>query len=86
MRTVHRQVVKASDEESLELKKIRSYPVLSIFKGKYSIINTLVSSKTILKVFMFIYIRTGENEKKKWTRQNLRYPNGVKGISHPDPE
>lgn len=65
MRTVHRKVVKASDEESLEVKKIRPYPVLSIFKGKYSIINTLVSSKTVLKVFMFIYIRTGENEKKK---------------------
>lgn len=45
IRTVRRNVVKSSEEESLEVKKVRLYLVFSILKGKDSIINMLLSFK-----------------------------------------
>ena len=45
IRTVLRKVVKPSNEESLEVKKIRLYLVFSKLKGKYSTITMLVSLK-----------------------------------------
>lgn len=45
IRTVLRKVVKPSNEESLEVKKIRLYSVFGKLKGKYSTITVLVSLK-----------------------------------------
>lgn len=56
VRTVRRKVVKSSDKESLEVKKIRLYSVFSILKAKYNITIMLASLKKVLKIFMFMNI------------------------------